>query len=100
MASDGQPYVGPQPFERDDAARFFGRDREANDVVSLIVAHPVVLLYAQSGAGKTSLINARVVPLLEEEGFQVLPAARMRGLTPAQGTLAEIPNLFVFNALS
>lgn len=74
------PYIGPRPFERGDRM-FFGRDREVLELVSLIVAHRVVVLYAASGAGKTSLINAGLVPALEEEeSFEVLPVARLRPL--------------------
>ena len=82
MRNKLQPYVGPRPFERKDQALFFGRDREARELLSLVVAHEAVLLYAQSGAGKTSLLNARLIPLLEEKGFQVLPTARVRGSIP------------------
>jgi WD40 repeat protein len=78
--ADG-PYVGPRPFDRAERARFFGRDHEAQALASLVVAHPVVLLYAASGAGKTSLLNAGAIPLLEDDdGFEVLPTVRLQGL--------------------
>ncbi|MCH7748851.1 MAG: ATP-binding protein, partial [Acidobacteria bacterium] len=54
----GTPYIGPLPFGREDADLFFGRVREVDDLVSLTFAHRAVLLYAESGAGKSSLINA------------------------------------------
>jgi len=92
------PYVGPRPFEWQDRDLFFGRDREASEVLSLVIAHRALLLYAQSGSGKTSLLNARLIPLLEEEGFEVLPLARVRGL-PEDIEPEEIPNLYVFNTL-
>ena len=78
MTSEPSPYVGPRPFETEDQGRFFGRDREASDLLSLVVAHRAVLLYAQSGAGKTSLVNARVVPMQRDEEFEVFPTARLR----------------------
>jgi hypothetical protein len=102
MAPESQernPYVGPRPFERQDRDLFFGREREASEVLSLIIAHPVLLLYAPSGAGKTSLLNAKLIPLLEEEEFEVLPLARVWGLIPEDIELEEIPNLYVFNTL-
>jgi hypothetical protein len=71
------PYVGPPPFERGDRGRFFGRDGETQELVSLIIAHRNIVLYAESGAGKTSLLNAQVVPFLEDEQFEVLPFARV-----------------------
>ncbi|WP_156035331.1 WD40 repeat domain-containing protein [Terrabacter tumescens] len=69
------PYVGPQSFRRGD--QLYGRDREAADLVDLLVAERIVLLHSPSGAGKTSLIQARLVPMLEEEGFEVLPIVRV-----------------------
>jgi Novel STAND NTPase 1 len=95
MAADPNPFVGPRPFQRDEAARFFGRPREVRDVVSLIVAQRVLLLYAVSGAGKTSLLNAGVFPLLEDKEFDVLPVARVRADDPPPDR-----NVFVHGVLS
>src|SRR6266550_4860201 len=75
------PYVGPRPFgwgDKEDADRFFGRDREASELRFRVHANPVLLLYAQSGAGKTSLLNAKLVPELTKDGFCVLPPVRIR----------------------
>jgi hypothetical protein len=94
------PYVGPRPFEVHERRLFFGRDWEAEELVALVVAHPAVLFYAQSGAGKSSLLNARIVPKLEaEEGCEVLPVARVRGDNPAGIQAEQIENLYAFNAL-
>jgi WD40 repeat protein len=98
MSKPSSPYVGPRPFEREHAPLFFGRDREANELVSLIISHTEVLLYAQSGAGKSSLVNARLVPLLEAEEFDVLPPARVQGVV--EGVEAgEIQNIYAFHSL-
>jgi hypothetical protein len=79
------PYVGPRPFERDDLEIFFGRVAEIRMLTSLVLASRVVLLYALSGAGKTSLLNAGLVPALEEDQyFEVLPTARVRGIADAR----------------
>jgi WD40 repeat protein len=93
------PYVGPRPFERGEKARFFGRDNEANALLSLIVAHQSVVLFAESGAGKTSLLNAQVVPMLEAEGFEVMPFTRVQG-PPVEGVRSEdIANIYIFHTL-
>jgi tetratricopeptide (TPR) repeat protein len=97
VAHDAWPFVGPRPFERKDESFFFGRDDEANELVSLIVAHQEVLLYAKSGTGKTSLLNARLISLLEREGFEVLPTARVFGLVPIGILPQDISNLYIFN---
>jgi len=101
MSQEFQPYIGPRPFEREDAqkGRFFGRHREARELLSRIVAHSAVLLYSQSGAGKTSLINAKLIPLLEEKGFEVLKPGRVRGLRPPDMPRDAIRNIYVFSTL-
>ncbi|NUO08342.1 MAG: tetratricopeptide repeat protein [Candidatus Brocadia sp.] len=94
-----QPYVGPRPFERGDRTLFFGRDHESRELLSLIIAEREVLLYAQSGTGKSSLLNARIIPILEENGFDVLPVARVKGVISKEIKPEEVQNVFVFNAL-
>src|SRR3954454_23677628 len=93
------PYVGPRPFEQADAALFFGRRREVRELLSLIVAHRVVLLYASSGAGKSSLLNAGLIPMLaEEKGFQVLAPARV-GTAP-EATAADALNVYTYSVIA
>ena len=94
-----QPYVGPRSFQRKDNAIFYGRDKEARDLLSLIIANNVVLVYSPSGAGKTSLINAKLIPLLEKEGFEVLPIARVTSMTNLQINPEKIHNIYIFNSL-
>ena len=91
------PYIGPRPFERADRDKFFGRMRETRDLLSLIMAERVVLFYAQSGAGKTSLLNTQIIPALEEEGFQVLPVVRVGGDLPPGLPPRMVKNVFTFS---
>ncbi len=80
--SRANPYVGPRPFER--GQRLYGRDREISKLRDLLIAERIVLLYAPSGAGKTSLIRAGLGHELEQEGFRVLPEIRVGAeLAPA-----------------
>ena len=90
-----QPYVGPRPFETSDSRLFFGRDREADDLLSQIMFYRTVLLYAQSGAGKSSLINTSIIPELREAGFVTLPVVRIRGAPVASHQTAA--NVYVDN---
>jgi hypothetical protein len=91
------PYMGPRTFTRADSGRFFGREREARDLYSLIVSERLVLFYAQSGAGKSSLLNARIVPRLEKNGYVVMPVARVSGELP-EG-VASVKNIFAYNLM-
>ena len=93
------PYIGPRPFQRGERRNFYGRNREARDLFALIKAERVVLFYAQSGAGKTSLLNAQIIPELEEEGFHVLPMARVSGDLPPGVDQKSVSNIFVFSAI-
>src|SRR5678815_5913807 len=95
-----EPYVGPRSFRKDQREFFFGRDEEADELVSIITAHSAVLMYSQSGAGKTSLVNAKLIPKLEEEEyFHVLPPMRVQGQLPATIKIGKNTNIFVLNAL-
>ena len=114
MSQTRELYVGPRPYEESNAAIFFGREREARDLLSLVIANQLLLIYAPSGAGKTSLINARLVPMLGRvkdpalaeqlgpgKGFEIMPIARVSGLVPETIDMDAIPNsnIFVFNTL-
>jgi hypothetical protein len=93
------PFVGPRPFEKEDSDRFFGRSRETEELLSLIIAHRAVLVYAQSGAGKSSLLRAGVINRLEEQHYQVLRSARVHGLLPNDVAPESVQNIFVYHAL-
>jgi tetratricopeptide (TPR) repeat protein len=75
MASEsmtpGRPdvYVGPRPFRTGE--HLFGRAQEVTTLTSLLIGERVVLLYSPSGAGKSSLIQAGLVPRLRRKPFHV-----------------------------
>lgn len=100
------PYIGPRPYARnkEDQERFFGRNSETDRIISLIFSHQIVLIYAQSGAGKTSIFNGQIIPKLESEGFEVLPVSRV-GMTYIEknkgdsNSYNKCTNIYVFNAL-
>jgi YVTN family beta-propeller protein len=107
---DQQPYIGPRAFRtvEADRLRFSGRDTEIDEIVALIASHRIVLIYAQSGAGKTSIINAGVIPSLVKEGFEVLPVARVQvtsltsPVSPKNGNNnipSKVENSYICNAL-
>jgi hypothetical protein len=93
------PYVGPRTFGNDeqDRRRFFGREREAGELFSRVAAQRLVLFYAQSGAGKSSLVNTRLIPQLRSAGFAVLPVGRVGGDLPAE--VDQVDNIYLFNLM-
>jgi hypothetical protein len=88
------PYVGPRPYKVEEHDLLFGRRWEIQDLRNLVIANRAVLFYSPSGAGKTSLIQAGLIPLLqgavphpdgleefpEEDKYPVVPAPIRAGL--------------------
>ncbi|MFN0036949.1 MAG: NACHT and WD repeat domain-containing protein [Saprospiraceae bacterium] len=63
-------YPGPRSFTGDDRHLFFGRDAEKQELFRLIVLNDLVVLFGESGSGKTSLLQAGVCPELEERQYK------------------------------
>lgn len=76
------PYIGPRAFTKREA--LYGREHELRQLFYLLTAERIVLLHSPSGAGKTSLIQAGLIPRLEAAGFQVLPIIRVGTTLPKQ----------------
>lgn len=62
------PYVGLRPFRESDYPFFFGRDREIRVIASNLQAQPLTVLYGPSGVGKSSVLQAGVMPRLRATG--------------------------------
>ena len=69
------PYVGPRAFRKGE--KLFGREQENLRLLNLLIAERVVVLYSPSGAGKTSLIQAALIPELIEKKFRILGPMRV-----------------------
>lgn len=63
-------YPGPRAFTGDDRHLFFGREFETQELFRLIVLNDIVVLFGESGTGKTSLLQAGVCPGLEERLYK------------------------------
>lgn len=97
------PYKFLDSYGERDAAIFFGRERETEILLADVVTSRFVVLFARTGTGKTSLINAAVRPELEQRGFATFfvrvlrdPTASAReelgrqlGGSLSQGSLAD-----------
>lgn len=88
------PYVGPRAFTTGEP--LFGRGDERAALLDLLVAERVVVLHAPSGAGKSSLLFAGLIPDLRAEGFIVRPPIRVGTEPPAS---AGAINRFCFSAV-
>lgn len=63
-APERNPYPGARAFAEDDAAFFFGREREVDQLLDALAKHHVVWLTGAAQVGKTSLILAGLLPRL------------------------------------
>ena len=61
-------YPGVKPFTTDEKGLFFGREKDIEDFYSLLFIKQSVVLYGKSGYGKSSLLNAGIIPKLHQEG--------------------------------
>ncbi|MBB3701405.1 hypothetical protein KMW28_26800 [Flammeovirga yaeyamensis] len=59
------PFLGLQPFSRDKAHLYFGREKHVEEVVSKLMEHRFSAVLGRSGIGKSSFIFCGIFPLLE-----------------------------------
>jgi WD40 repeat protein len=95
-AVGGNPYVGPRPFELGE--RLWGRDEEIAAVYFLLSAERIVLLHSPSGAGKSSLVAAGLIPRLRER-FDVWRPTRVNQEPGAAAADGRRVNRYVHSAI-
>ncbi|MET8249577.1 AAA family ATPase [Streptomyces sp. NPDC005202] len=90
------PYRGLAPYRQQDAGWFFGRERSTDALVAQLRAAEktggLVMLVGASGAGKSSLLNAGLVPTLQNgaPGEESSQAREVLQLVPGGDPLAEL----------
>jgi tetratricopeptide (TPR) repeat protein len=71
------PYPGIRPFRPKDSSRFFGREAEAATLAELWRANSLTIAVGPTGSGKTSLLQAGLLPLVEGGRAEVLSQGRI-----------------------
>lgn len=61
-------YPGAPPFSIEQTRVFFGRKAETERLHRLLRLEPLVVVHAKSGMGKSSLLNAGLLPAIRLEG--------------------------------
>lgn len=89
-------YPGLSPFSADQKDIFFGREKEIRELSKLIFVERKVLLYSKSGYGKTSLLNAGVIPALKK--YDNLEFIKIRFYAHTKG--GETPARIFLNTIS
>lgn len=59
-------YPGGKPFISSQSSVFFGRENDIKKIVLKLATERFIVLFSKSGIGKTSLINAGLIPYFRE----------------------------------
>jgi hypothetical protein len=91
------PYPGLRPFEQHEWPIFFGREAMTDDVIERLGNKCLLLIHGSSGAGKSSLLRAGVLPRLERQqrrhGLQWRTATMRPGNAPLWNLARAIAGL-------
>ncbi|MGW9086231.1 nSTAND1 domain-containing NTPase [Streptomyces yangpuensis] len=87
---DVHPYRGLEPFTAEHAHWFEGRQDAVEQVLANLARQRVTLLLGPSGSGKSSLIQAGVLPALEQGAFAGSDTWLPVLTRPRQDLLAEL----------
>jgi len=84
----GSPYPGLMHFTRKFAPVFFGRDTEVREILDRLYAPEgrFIIISGNSGSGKSSLVDAGVLPQLGEKGLADGKSCRCVRMVPSQGS--------------
>jgi WD40 repeat protein len=87
----GCPYRGLLPYRETDAEVFYGRERLAVQLAARVTRGGLVVVIGASGAGKSSLLRAGLLPILAR-GQQIPGSGRWPRLvmTPTKDPLTEL----------
>ncbi|MEO0768629.1 MAG: hypothetical protein AAFY72_04220 [Cyanobacteria bacterium J06649_4] len=87
---EANPYVGIRAFRRQDAERYFGRDRQIDRLIEKFKGifwrkdgHRLLPVLGPSGCGKSSLVMAGFIPALEK--MPILGASEIQIITLVPG---------------
>ena len=61
------PYPGLRPFSTGEWQIYFGREVMADEVIKRLISRDLLVVHGESGCGKSSLIYAGVLPVLEQQ---------------------------------
>ena len=67
--TEQRPYRGMQTFSEKHKDLFFGRTKPVNDIFDLLKNNLLTVIFGKSGIGKSSLLNAGLVPKLRENFY-------------------------------
>lgn len=93
------PFPGLRPFTEDESLVFFGRERETSEIIQRLgdPKHRFLAVIGASGVGKSSLVNAGVIPALRAGAIPGADSWKILRFTP--GEIEGNPFLALANRL-
>ena len=94
--SSARPFAGLRSFAFEDSAYFFGRDEQIYSLYGLLDLSQFIAVIGSSGCGKSSLVKAGLLPLLDTESDG--PANRTWKwivTNPGDAPISRLANAFV-----
>jgi len=92
VTGEESPYRGLLPFGERHAPFFFGRESEIAAFVERLREEPVIPVVGLSGAGKSSFVQAGVIPRLREQGPWIVVHVRP-GERPFQALASSLRSI-------
>ncbi|WP_375470910.1 caspase family protein, partial [uncultured Nostoc sp.] len=77
------PYQGLKAFEAEQKQFFFGRKQVVRKILEKLALKPFVPIIGASGSGKSSVVQAGLIPELDHSVWQILPPIKP-GFQPLQ----------------
>lgn len=68
-----RPWLGLASYTAEDAALFCGRDEAITELVHLVRTSGLTVVFGHSGTGKTSLLQAGLLPRMKADRFLPIP---------------------------
>ena len=74
-------YPGARPFTKEQQAIFYGREEDVQRLQRMLSLETLSVLYGKSGYGKSSLINAGLLPKIEQNQHEQAVLIRFQAWT-------------------
>jgi len=88
------PYPGMRPFAEHEASRFFGRDKEIDDLVErLDRGEREIYVIGPSGSGKSSLVQAGLLHVLDAGSSRLERSFVVRAMRPGERPAERLARL-------
>lgn len=91
MMTNNNPWMGLVPYQEQDSSLFFGRDKDLDELCVTLKNNLYTVLYGISGSGKSSLINAGILPKMKKMGYLPVPI-RLSHISEAETYSSQIIN--------